>query len=48
MRMNNSAHSGFVLREYLSDLSLTEAASRLSVTRAALSRIWQDAMGQTN
>lgn len=39
MRMHNPAHPGKVLREYLGDLSVTEAAARLGVTRAALSRI---------
>lgn len=32
-------HPGFVLREYLKDVTVTEAARRLGVTRAALSRI---------
>ena len=34
-----------MLREYLGDLSVTEAASRLGVTRAALSRILNDSAG---
>jgi antitoxin HigA-1 len=38
-RMHNPAHPGTVLREYLGDVTVTEAASRLGVTRAALSRI---------
>jgi len=37
--MHNPAHPGTVLREYIGDISVTEAASRLCVTRAALSRI---------
>ncbi|WP_373698509.1 HigA family addiction module antitoxin [Neisseria dentiae] len=37
--MYNPAHPGLVLREYLENISVTEAAQRLSVTRAALSRI---------
>ncbi|GGE66436.1 HigA family addiction module antitoxin [Paenalcaligenes hominis] len=45
MRMNNPAHPGLVLREYLGDLSVTEAASRLRVTRAALSRILNGSTG---
>ena len=45
MRMNNPAHPGLVLREYLGDLSVTEAASRLNVTRAALSRILNGSAG---
>ncbi len=35
----NPAHPGEVLREYLGNLSVKEAASRLGVTRAHLSRI---------
>ena len=38
-RMHNPAHPGAVLREYIGDISVTEAAKRLGVTRAALSRI---------
>lgn len=45
MRINNPAHPGLVLRDYLGDLSVTEAASRLSVTRAALSRILNGSAG---
>ncbi|WP_144641024.1 HigA family addiction module antitoxin [Bordetella genomosp. 13] len=39
MRMFNPPHPGEVLREYLGDLSVTEAATHLQVTRAMLSRI---------
>jgi len=45
MRMNNPAHPGLVLREYLGDLNVTEAASRLGVTRTALSRILNGSAG---
>jgi len=45
MHMNNPAHPGLVLREYLGDLSVTEAASRLGVTRTALSRILNGSAG---
>ena len=38
-RMYNPAHPGEVLREYLGDVSVTEAAVRLGVTRVSLSRI---------
>lgn len=38
-RMHNPAHPGEVLREYLGDLSVTEAAERLGITRVSLSRI---------
>jgi addiction module HigA family antidote len=37
--MHNPPHPGKVLREFLGDMSVTEAASRLGVTRIALSRI---------
>lgn len=45
MRMHNPAHPGLVLREHLGDLTVTEAASRLGVTRAALSRILNGSAG---
>ena len=35
----NPAHPGEVLRDYLGEMSVSEAASRLGVTRAHLSRI---------
>lgn len=38
-RMFNPAHPGKVLREYLGDLSVTQAAAQLGVTRTALSRV---------
>lgn len=37
--MFNPAHPGEVLRDYLGDMSVAEAAKRLGVTRAHLSRI---------
>ncbi|MDO5638374.1 MAG: HigA family addiction module antitoxin [Neisseria sp.] len=39
MRMHNPAHPGLILRDILSETSITEAAARLGVTRAALSRV---------
>lgn len=39
MDMYNPAHPGKILKEYLDDISITEASARLGVTRAALSRI---------
>ncbi|MCP2041896.1 addiction module HigA family antidote [Neisseria sp. HSC-16F19] len=39
MNMHNPPHPGLVLREYLGETSVTEAAKHLDVTRAALSRI---------
>jgi addiction module HigA family antidote len=35
----NPAHPGEVLREYLGEMTVSEAATRLKVTRAHLSRI---------
>jgi addiction module HigA family antidote len=35
----NPAHPGEVLRDYLGDMTIAEAATRLGVTRAHLSRI---------
>lgn len=37
--MHNPAHPGEVLREYLGDITVTEAAAHLGITRASLSRI---------
>jgi antitoxin HigA-1 len=37
--MHNPPHPGLVLGDYLGDVSLAEAARRLGVTRATLSRI---------
>ena len=39
MLMHNPPHSGRVLREYLGDMEVREAAKRLQVTRTTLSRI---------
>lgn len=38
-RMNNPAHPGEVLKEWLEGISVTDAAASLGVTRAHLSRI---------
>lgn len=38
-RMHNPAHPGEVLREYLGELTVTNAAAKLGVSRVALSRI---------
>lgn len=45
MRMHNPPHPGKALREFLGDLTVTEAASRLGVTRPALSRILNGSTG---
>ena len=37
--MYNPAHAGEILKEYLGDTSITEAAKKLGVTRTTLSRI---------
>ena len=39
MRMFNPPHPGFVLRDYLGQVAVTDAARHLGITRAALSRI---------
>jgi addiction module HigA family antidote len=44
-RMHNPPHPGEVLREYLGDMSVTDAASALGVGRVALSRILNGASG---
>ncbi|WP_092007508.1 HigA family addiction module antitoxin [Polaromonas sp. OV174] len=38
-RMHNPPHPGEVLREYLGNVSVTEAAVKLGVNRATLSRV---------
>ena len=38
-RMHNPAHPGAVLKEWLADISITQAAEHLGITRAYLSRI---------
>ncbi|TAL53824.1 HigA family addiction module antitoxin [Pandoraea sp.] len=44
-RMFNPPHPGEVLREYLGEITVTEAARHLGVTRAALSRILNGSAG---
>lgn len=44
-RMFNPPHPGEVLREYLGDVTVTDAAKHLHVTRAALSRILNGGAG---
>jgi addiction module HigA family antidote len=39
MLMHNPPHPGKVLREYLGDMDIADAAKRLRVTRTTLSRI---------
>src|ERR1019366_10772652 len=43
----NPAHPGEVLRDYLGEVSVAEAATRLGVTRAHLSRILNGHAGVT-
>lgn len=43
--MHNPPHPGEVLREWLVDISVTEAARRLGVTRVALSRVLNGSAG---
>ena len=44
-RVHNPSHPGEVLREYLGDTSVTEAAIRLGVNRVTLSRVVTGASG---
>ncbi|GAA0432578.1 HigA family addiction module antitoxin [Massilia aurea] len=44
-RMHNPPHPGEVLREYLGDMTVTEAASRLGVGRVTLQRVVTGAAG---
>jgi len=43
--MHNPPHPGEVLREWLDGVTVTDAAERLGVTRAALSRVLNGAAG---
>lgn len=43
--MHNPPHPGEVLREWLDGITVTEAAARLGVTRAALSRVLNGSAG---
>ena len=38
-RMHSPPHPGEILREYLGDITVTEAASKLGVNRVTLSRV---------
>ncbi len=44
-RMHNPPHPGEILREYLGDITVTEAAVKLGVNRVTLSRIVTGASG---
>jgi antitoxin HigA-1 len=44
-RMHKPPHPGEVLREYLGDITITEAAVKLSVNRVTLSRVVSGASG---
>ncbi|NRR31533.1 HigA family addiction module antidote protein [Oxalobacteraceae bacterium] len=44
-RMHNPPHPGEVLREYLGDMTVTEAALRLGVGRVTLQRVVTGAAG---
>lgn len=46
-RMHNPPHPGEVLREWLEGVSVTDAAAKLGVTRAHLSRILNGHAGIT-
>lgn len=44
-RMHNPPHPGAILREWLGDMDVTEAAQRLKISRVTLSRILNGASG---
>ena len=44
-RMHNPPHPGEVLREYLGDITVTEAAMKLGVNRVTLSRVLTGSSG---
>ncbi|MEO6919386.1 MAG: HigA family addiction module antitoxin [Collimonas sp.] len=44
-RMHSPPHPGEVLREWLGDMTVTEAAERLSVSRVTLSRLLNGTSG---
>jgi antitoxin HigA-1 len=44
-RMHNPPHPGEILREYLTDITVTEAAVKLGVNRVTLSRVVTGAAG---
>ncbi len=44
-RMHNPPHPGEVLREYLGDMTITDAAIRLGVGRVTLQRVVSGAAG---
>ena len=39
MRMHNPSHPGRILRQYLGEMRVSEAASRLRIARTTLSRV---------
>lgn len=43
--MDNPPHPGEILREWLGDMSVTDAAQRLGVSRATLSRVLNGSSG---
>ena len=43
--MHNPPHPGKVLREWLGDMSVTDAAQRLGIARATLSRVLNGSSG---
>ena len=43
--MHNPPHPGEILREWLGDMSVTEAARHLGVARATLSRVLNGSSG---
>ncbi len=44
-QMHNPPHPGEILQKWLTEISVTEAASRLGITRVSLSRLLNGAAG---
>lgn len=44
-QMHNPPHPGEILQEWLTEISVTEAASRLGIARVSLSRLLNGAAG---
>lgn len=44
-QMHNPPHPGEVLRDWLTEISVTDAAARLGIARASLSRLLNGAAG---
>lgn len=45
VQMHNPPHPGEILREWLADITVTDAATRLDISRVSLSRLLNGANG---